>query len=761
MATQELDPSVYERAEKLFWGSRQKLVDGGKVKPKWIDDGARFWYRVDTPGGHRFVLVDPPNRTRGPALDHERLAHELAKAAGSDVDPAALPFTTIEFAEGAVEFFAFDSQWRCDLESYSCDRIEDYELPNPLEGKSPDGKWAIIRRGYDLWVRSSRGEETPLTSDGTADYAYGIGPDCLNFSTLMRNLGLPHLSPAVAWSPDSRRVVTHRTDQRGVEMQHLVESSPADGGRPVLRSAHYALPGDDVVPKGELIVFDVEMGTTAPAKTKPLFMPMLSPIMWKALWWAKDGSAVYYFDQERYLKTLRLNRLDPITGEVRVLVEESGEPRMEPGQFMGDTIGRVLSDGREVLWYSQRDGWGHLYLYDGQSGELVGQVTSAEWAVRQILHLDETERVVYFLASGLVADDPYRRQVCRVGLDGSGFTRLTADELDHDVTVPDNEAYFIDSASTVDTPPIITVRDWNGDAIVGLERADITRLEEIGWTPPERFRVKASDGVTDVYGILYRPPDFNPNKRYPVIDHPYPGPQTNRVMPTFDPGPYGSMGEQVAALGFVVVAVDGRGTPGRSKEFHDYSYGRLGDSGSLDDHIAALKQLAETRPWMDLDRVGVFGASGGGVATVRALCAFPDFYKVGVAECGVHDTRIYHLAWGETYDGPLDDETYARSANVEIADRLEGKLLLIHGEMDDNVYPHQTMRLVQRLIAANKDFDLLIVPGAEHLSVGFEYYVTRRRWDFLVRHLMDVEPPAGYRIADVPIDFEAFAEMMG
>jgi dipeptidyl aminopeptidase/acylaminoacyl peptidase len=673
------------------------------------------------------------------------------------VDAAGLPFGAIAIASDSVEFDSFGAHWRCSLDSYACRKVEDYLPPNPLEPRSPDGKWAVFRRGYDLWLRAlGTGEERPLTSDGVAESSYGLPPDCLSFGVLVRRFGLPHLPPIVAWSRDSRRLITHRTDQRGVALAHLIESAPAEGGRPVLHQYRYAVPGDETMPRAELIVFDVETGTAVPAKTNPLPMPVVSPIMFGRVWWAADGSAVYYLEQSRDQHALSLKRLDPVTGLVRTLVEERGEPRVEPGQFTGSKpIVRVFSDGREVLWYSQRDGWGHLYLYDAAAGELRRQVTSGEWAVQQILHVDEARRIVYFVASGLVEADPYRRQVCRVDLDGSRFARVGDDDLDHIVTVPENEAYYVDSASTTNTPPVISVRGWDGDVIVELERADIARLVDTGWTPPERFSVKAADGETDIYGILYCPHDFDPAKSYPVIDHPYPGPQVNRVHPCFGEQVPLYNTEALAALGFVVMAVDGRGTPGRSRAFHDLAQGHIDKAGFLEDHVAALRQLATTRPWLDLDRVGIFGYSGGGFATVRAMCTYPEFYRVGVALCGNHEQRYYQLAWGETYDGPLDQETYSRSSNVEIADRLQGKLLLVHGEMDDNVHPQQTLLLVDRLIKANKDFDLLIVPGAEHLFIGYDHYVRRRKWDFLVRHLLGVEPPAGYRLAETRVDIEA------
>jgi dipeptidyl aminopeptidase/acylaminoacyl peptidase len=701
-----LDPEVYERAERLRLSNRAALV-GGKVRPRWLEGGARFWYR----SGDEIVLVDPAARTR----------------------------TAVDAEPGAARRVPAD----------------------PLEVASPDGRWSVVRRDWNLALRSlETGEERPLTTDGVEGHAYGNQADALDYGVLMRRFGLPHLPPMAAWSPDSKRILTHRTDQRHLQLQHLVEAVPPDGGRPALRSARFAMPGDDAPALAELIVFDVETGGAVHSQGDPLPMPLHSPVFWKRAWWAADGSAVYYVEQSRDVRTLRLKRLDPGTGAVDVLVEEHAEPRAEPSQVLLHTpTVAVLADG-DVLWFSQRDGWGHVYLLDGATGSVRHQVTSGACVVQQILRVDEEQRVVHLLVSGLIAEDPYRRQVCRVGLDGSGFARLGDDDLDHAVDVPENGSYYVDSASTVADPPVTTVRAWDGSVLVELERADPTRLREAGWTPPIRFRATAADGETDVYGVLYLPPGFDPSQRYPVLDHIYPGPHFTRVAPSFEQLSMFDDTESMAALGFVVVAIDGRGTPARSKAFHDRSYGRLGDAGSIDDHVAALRELAETRPWLDLDRVGIFGLSAGGFATVRAMCTHPEVFKVGVAENGNHDQRIYHLGWGETYVGPFDEETYAGSSNPDVADRLEGKLLLIVGEMDDNVYPQHSLRVVERLIEADKDFDLIMVPGAEHFFVGYEYYVRRRKWDFLVRNLLDAEPPSGYRLARMPMDFETFAELM-
>lgn len=758
-----LDVRAYQTAERLLQHHRAELVIGGKITPRWIEDGARFWYTVNSPEGKRYILADPKAGSRTLAFDPDRLAGALTLASGQDVDARALTFMAIVPMINGVEFDAFGVHWRCTLDSYVCEKTEGDPPGNPLAIVSPDRKLAVFRAGNDLRVRLQDGaRDWALTTDGTEDQDYGANPDYLMYSTLLAKIGIPHLPPAVAWSPDSTRVLTHRTDQCDVRRTHLLQSAPADGSAPMLLTQRTPYPGDDRMPLAELVVLDVATGAVVPARGEPVAMPMMSPIFQRWAWWAQDCSAVYYLSWTRDSRTLRLHRLCPDSGAVQTVMTESGDTRVEPAQQqLQEPMVKVFSDGAEVLWYSQRDGWGHLYLYRTLTGELTAQVTSGEWAVQEILHVDERRRVVYFIASGLIDEDPYRRSVCGVGLDGTGFVRITEDDLDHVVTVSANAEYFIDSASTTGTPPLITARDWDGRVLVELERTDITALVATGWSRPERFRVTAADGYTDIYGRLYRPHGFDPTRRYPVIDTPYGLPTGNRVSPSFDPGHHGYDAEVLAALGFVVIAVDGRGSAGRSKEFHDASYRNLADAGCLADHVAALCELAQTRPWMDVDRVGIAGMSGGGFAAARAMLDFPEVFKVGVAVSGMHDFRYINPGLAEAYNGPFDDATYAAASNVDIADRLEGKLLLVHGGLDDRVASDLTLRLAEALIAADKDFDLLIVPNADHIFFGYEHYVNRRRWDFLVRHLLGVEPPADYRLTPVPMDLEALAELFG
>ena len=374
----------YRVAEQLLRRPARpgELVVGDKVRPQWIDGGARFSYAVSNGVGRRFVLVDPAAGIRERAFDHARLAAALAVAAGQPVDGDALPFMAIELAGNAVEFDAFGKHWRCRLDDYACQPTAFAPPGNPLEVPSPDNKVAVSLRGPDLWVRSlSDGREWPLTTDGAPDYRYGYGPDSTSNGTLLGKFGVPHLPPAVAWSPDSTKVLTHRTDERGVRQTHLVEVRPADGSAPIVRSQRYAYPGDEQLPRAELVVLDVQAGTVVRAQGEPLLMPQASPITAGWAWWAPDGSAVYYLSQPRDLRTLTLHRLNPDTGEVTTVLSETGATRVEPNQWTFEPpIVRVLAD--QVLWYSQRDGWGHLYRYDLHTGALLGQVTSGPWAVR-------------------------------------------------------------------------------------------------------------------------------------------------------------------------------------------------------------------------------------------------------------------------------------------------------------------------------------------------------------------------------------------
>ena len=414
---------------------------------------------------------------------------------------------------------------------------------------------------------------------------------------------------------------------------------------------------------------------------------------------------------------------------------------------------RYLPESKEFLWFSERDNWGHLYLYDSETGQLKNQITKGEWNVTQLLRVDEKNRQLYFLGVGREKGrDPYFIHFYRVGFDGGNLTLLTPEDGNHEVSLSTSGKYFVDSYSKPDVPAVAVLRDDGGKLLSTLERADIAKLTAAGWKPPTPFTVKGRDGVTDLYGLMFKPTNFDPSKKYPIINHIYPGPQTGSVGSRSFSAARADC-QALAELGFIVVEIDGMGTPWRSKKFHEAYFGNLGDN-TLPDQVTGMKQLAQRYPWIDLDRAGIYGHSGGGYATAGAMFHYPDFFKVGISEAGNHDNREYEDDWAEKWQGLLktnaDGTTnYDNQANQLFAKNLKGHLLLAHGTMDNNVPPYNTLLVVNELIKANKDFDLLLLPNRNH-GFGNEAYMVRRRWDYFVRYLLGAEPPLGYELKPPP-----------
>ncbi|MDH3734885.1 MAG: prolyl oligopeptidase family serine peptidase, partial [Gemmatimonadota bacterium] len=457
--------------------------------------------------------------------------------------------------------------------------------------------------------------------------------------------------------------------------------------------------------------------------------------------WSPDGSAVAFVSSSRDHKRALVRVAEASTGEVRDVFEEVEETFFESGGNW-----RYLTERGQILWRSQRDGWAHLYLYDASTGDLRGQVTSGEWNVHRILGVDETNGTVTFIGNHRESADPYFQYLYRVSLDGGGVELLTPGQANHTVSLSPDGSHFVDVRSTPTTPPVSVLRDRTGAEMLTLETADISRLEASGWQPPIPFAVKARDGETDVYGLLFRPSDFDESRRYPVINYLYPGPQSGSVGSRSFRSSHRDL-QSLAELGFVVIELDAMGTPMRSKAFHDAYYGNMGDNG-LPDQMAGIRELAERHPWIDLDQVGIYGHSGGGFASTDGILRYPDFYKVAVSQAGNHDNRNYEDDWGEKWQGLLETNpdgttSYDNQANQLLAGNLAGKLLIAHGTMDSNVPSSNTMLVVDALIAANKDFDLVLLPNRGH-GFGNEPYMMRRRWDYFVRHLLGAEPPPEY-----------------
>jgi dipeptidyl aminopeptidase/acylaminoacyl peptidase len=432
---------------------------------------------------------------------------------------------------------------------------------------------------------------------------------------------------------------------------------------------------------------------------------------------------------------------------VRDVLEEKVSTFFESGN--GRVNWHYLPDSSEVLWFSERDNWGHLYLYDSQTGKLKNQVTTGQWNVTQVLRVDEENRQIYFLGVGREKGrDPYFIHFYRIGFDGKNLMLLTPDDANHEVYLSTSGKYFVDSFSKPDAPAIAVLRGDTGDLLAPLERADIARLTAAGWKPPEPFTVKARDGVTDLYGLMFKPTNLDAARKYPIVNHIYPGPQTGSVGSRSFSAAHGDC-QALAELGFIVVEIDGMGTPWRSKKFHEAYFGNLGDN-TLPDQVAGMKQLAARYPWIDIDRAGIYGHSGGGYAAAGAMFHYPDFFKVGISEAGNHDNREYEDDWAEKWQGLLQTNadgttSYDNQANQLAAGNLKGHLLLAHGTMDSNVPPYNTLLVVDELIKANKDFDLLLLPNRNH-GFGNEAYMVRRRWDYFVRYLLGAEPPAGYEL---------------
>ncbi len=745
----------YARAERFLPSHASQLVFSTAVTPNWIDGTDRFWYRNNARDGKQFVLVDPVRDTHTPAFDHVRLAAALSIAAETSFVHIDLPFDTFEFEDDgrAISFDLGEQRWRCGLSTYGCTGSEKPEADPTHEFPSPDREWAAFTQDHNLFIRSLTGRDTiQLTHDGEPYYDYGSEPEGRTTAVTERRFGIRQ-PPSAIWSPDSKLIVTHRLDQRDVAEMHLVQSVPDDGSfRPVHHAYRYALPGDSVIPRAELVIVDIASRTAIQVDADPLIAHYRSPFAFQQIWWSADGAQVYVLNFERGDRSVRLQAAKAATGETRTILEERGPTQVDLNPaFSARPNVRILGDGAEFIWFSERDGWAHLYLYDG-AGALQNRITSGSFVVHDIVHVDEPRRLVYFTAGGREPGrDPYYRHLYRVGLDGSGLELLTPEDADHTIIASPTGRYWVDTYSRVDTIPVSVLRDTDGRTIRTLEVGDLTELFATGWEWPERFMVKARDDITDLHGVIFRPTNFDSTRRYPVLDAIYPGPQINRVPKTF-PG-VGTFdtwfwhAQALAELGFVVAVIDGMGTPFRSKRFHDVSYGNLQDAGGLDDHIGGFRQLAASHPYLDLSRVGIYGFSGGGFASAHAILTRPDFYKVAVSAAGNHDQRGYIVLWGEKYHGPLEGDNYVQQANPTHAANLQGKLLLVWGDMDDNVSPSLTIQLVDALIKANKDFDLLVMPNRNH-GFGNDPYFVRRRWDYFVEHLRGVKPPTGFRISE-------------
>jgi dienelactone hydrolase len=736
IAQTRLTSDDYARAEKFLDYRVNPLVLHSGVRPVWLPDD-RFWYRVTTENGTEFVLVDPARGVRGPVFDQARIAASLSAAAGKKYQPYELPFSTFTLEDDgrAVTFSVEDKRWTCDVRGEKCSQPSRPAAP-PDSVMSPDGKRAAFIREFNLWVHDmATGKDVQLTRDGVEDFGYATD-----------NAGwIRSKRPVLLWSPDSTRIATFQHDGRGVKEMYLVHTSV---GHPTLEAWKYPLAGDAKIFQIQRVIVDVTTGVVTRLRMPPdahrssLCDHVLCDGRFADVEWSRDGKQLAFVSSSRDHKRATLQLADATSGEVDALIDERVYTYFEGGDDRPNW--RFLPASNDVIWFSERDNWGHLYLYDLKTGRLKNRITTGEGNVSQTIRVDEQRRTVYFLGVGREKGrDPYFVHLYRIGLDGQGQTLLTPEEATHEISMSPSGRFFVDSYSRPDAPPVAVLKDSNGKLVETLEKAEVSRLVASGWKPVTPITVKARDGATDLYGLLYKPTNFDPAKKYPIVNRIYPGPQTGSVG-SRNFAAARSDSQALAELGFVVVEIDGMGTPWRSKAFHDAYFGNMGDN-TLPDQIAGMKELAQRYPWIDIDRAGIWGHSGGGFATAAAMFRYPDFFKVGIAEAGNHDNRNYEDDWAEKWQGLVDGSNYDNQANQLVARNLKGKLLLVHGTTDSNVPPDNTMLVVDELIKANRDFDLLLLPNRGH-SFANEPYMIRRRWDYFVRNLLGAEPPKEYQL---------------
>lgn len=690
----KLTAKDYERAESFMAYNTEKFIDGVPGRLNWLEND-KFWYTVRNQNGNLTYLVDPLKKTK-----------TVTTAYNAETAPA----------------------------------LGGRRLGNRNEVVSPDGKKAVFIKDWNLWVRDVENKkETQLTTDGIKDYGYATD----NAGWTMSD------GPIVRWSPDSKKVATFQQDQRNVSDMYLVSTNV---GAPVLKAWKYPLPGDKTIATIRRVIVDVENAKVVSLQIAPdphratLSDDIASSGTFDDIDWKADGTEMAFLSTSRDHKNEKFRIADATTGAVREVFEETVKTQFESGR--GAINWRYLPASKEILWYSERDNWGHLYLYDATTGKVKNQITKGDWLVTRLVKVDEKNRVIYFMGCGKEAGNPYFAYFYKIGFDGKKLTLLSPGVGNHSITLSPSGNYFVDTYSQPNVPPTMEYRDTNGKLITALEKTDVSRLAATGWKAPTPVSVKANDGVTDIYGLVFTPTNMDPTKKYPVIDYIYPGPQGGSVGSWSFSASRGD-NQALAELGFIVVMIEGTSNPFRSKSYHDMNYGNMADN-TLPDQITAIKQLAKTYP-IDIEKVGIWGHSGGGFATAAAMFRYPDFFKVGISESGNHDNRNYEDDWSERYNGLLSDKQMEAQANQTYAKNLKGKLMLAHGMMDNNVPPSNTMLVVDALIKANKDFDLVVFPNSAHGFGAYSPYMMRRRWDYFVKNLLNLDPPKEYNLRGTTI----------
>nr|MBC7611309.1 DPP IV N-terminal domain-containing protein [Pseudopedobacter sp.] len=727
----------YQRAESFLNYNIGQHVEGSNATPNWLN-GDRFWFENKTANSIEFFIVDPAKKSKKSVFDSQKLAVTLTKITGKSYEANNLPikFVSIADDEKSMRFSLDNTHYSYNLKSNKLETTDEplnaaqFNRRGRSAVESPNGKLEAFIKDDNLWVRNLESKkETQLTTDGEKDYGYATD-----------NAGWKHSDAAILrWSPDSKKIATFKQDQRNVNEMYLVTTNV---GAPKLQKWKYPFVGDKYIPMIERVIIDIDnlkvikLAIPADPHRASLSDDISSSGTFDDVDWTADASQLAFLSTSRDHKIEKFRIADATTGKVREVFEEVVPTQYESGQ--GAINWRYLANSNEIIWYSERDNWGHLYLYNSQTGKLKNQITKGDFVVTKLVKVDEKNRLLYFLADGKDAKNPYFTHFFSIGFDGKSLKDLTTETGNHQISFTPSENYFLDTYSQPNVPSITVLKDNNGKLVANLAHTDISKLVASGWKAPAPVKLIAADGKTDIYGLVFTPSKMDATKKYPVIDYIYPGPQGGSVGSWSFSASRGDH-QALAELGFIVVVIEGTSNPNRSKSFHDMSYGNM-SVNTLPDQVTGIQQLAKTYP-MDLDRVGIWGHSGGGFATAAAMFNYPDFFKVGIAESGNHDNRNYEDDWGERYDGLIENSDYAAHANELYAKNLKGKLLLAHGLLDDNVPPSNTLLVVEALEKANKDYDLIVFPNSRHGYGAFGPYMMRRRWDYFVENLMGKKHP--------------------
>lgn len=748
---------AYQRAADIQRYQTDRWLLNNDIYPHWYAEKDIFWYLHETAKGHQFRVVDAAKSKVRPLFDHHALAKALQLASKQDVNADKLPIKQLHVSpdEKTLSFVHNKQHWRYQLDGSRLQQLA--ERPTNLL-LSPDRQSGLFIRNHNLWLYDiQRAEERALTDDGLQFFAYGTIPDAY----------LRQGTPQALWSPDGKKILVVQTDERQVKEFPFINFVPDKQVRPTAYSARTALPGDAHVPTFTFWLIDVLTGEKQAIKYPPIPSVRMndSPISGERAFWHSNSKTLYFVDLARGEQHAAVVEVNSENGQTRVLFEESSDSYLElsPVIYASATM-QLLSESNELIWYSERTGYAHLYLYDLSSGKLKHPITQGNWLVRDLIRVDQTRReAIIAIAQRQDATSPYHRQIARVNLDSGELSLLSRSEHDHQVHhnksfqvkglsyggedisningVAPSGNYLVETLYRADKPSQTRILARDGRIQMNLLTAQMHAFPE-DWHWPQPATLLAADGTTSIDALVFRPSDFDPAKRYPVIDHIYGGPQVAHVPQRFGGNAFINSAS-LAELGFIVTVIDGKGTALRDKAFRNASYGKLETASNLEDHLAALQQLHKLYPQMDLTRLGIYGFSGGGYMAASAMLRYPDNFSVGVAWSGNHDQRLFWHGWGERYQGLPDADNYQQQANLKHAGQLKGKLMLIHGLQDIGVHPAQVFQLSQALIDNNKDFDLLIMPKQGHALPG---YPMRRMWDYFVRHLAKMQPPEEFRL---------------